>query len=84
MKLTTVQAIKYVAENFEVTSMYGLAKSLSNDEVKVQPVQISNYLKGTRMSQKVADRFLDVYGIIITDAHNPSDFAQVLKALQDD
>lgn len=67
--MTTAEAIKYVVEHFGVTSMYALAKSLSDETLNVQPIQISNYLNGTRMSQKVADRFFETYGVVISDAH---------------
>ena len=74
--LDTAEAIKYVVEHFGITSMYQLAKSLSDETLKVQPIQISNYLNGTRMSQKVADRFFETYGIVIGDAHAPGVFQQ--------
>ena len=79
--MTGKQAILYVIESFGVTSRKALADSLSGDGLTVQPIQINNYLDGTKMSQKVADRFLLCYGITISDAHNPSDFAETVKAI---
>ena len=76
--MTAKEAIKHVAEHFEVRSRYALAKALSDDTVNVQPIQISNYMDGTRMSEKVAKRFSEVYGITISDIHYPSDFRQTL------
>ena len=71
LQMSVKEAIKYIAENHDISSMYGLAKALTNDEVKVQPIQVSKYLKGTKPSKKVADRFLQEFDIIITDVHQP-------------
>lgn len=79
--MTGKQAILYVIENYGITSKKALADSLSGDGLTVQPIQISNYLDGTKMSQKVAERFLFVYGINVSDAHRPSDFAETVKAI---
>lgn len=69
--LTSSEAIKHVSEFYAVKSYYAMAKALSDDKIKVQAIQIANYLKGkNRMSQKVANRFFDVYGVIISDAYN--------------
>ena len=81
--MTGKQAILYAIEHFGVTSKKALAESLSGDGLMVQPIQITNYLDGTKMSQRVADRFLFVYGITISDAHNPSDFAETVKAIME-
>lgn len=72
--MTTIEAIKYVVEHFGVPSMYAMAKALSDDTLKVQPIQISNYLDGRKMTQKVADRFFETYGVVINDAYNPGVF----------
>lgn len=82
--MTGIEAIKYVVDYFGVTSKSDIARALSGDGLEVQPIQISNYLKGTQMSQKVADRFLSVYGIVVKDAHNPTDLALTMKALEID
>lgn len=74
--LTGKEAIKYAAEHFGVRSRYAMSKALSDDELTVQPIQLSNYLKGRRMSKKVAQRFFETYGIRITDAYVPSDWAE--------
>lgn len=71
VEMTTKEAIKHVADYFSVTSYYALAKSLSDDEMTVQPIQISKYKRGSKMSKKVADRFAEVYGIHISDIHQP-------------
>lgn len=82
--MTGIEAIKHVVEHYGMTNKSAIAKSLSGDGLEVQPIQITNYLDGTKMSQKVADRFLLVYGIVIKDAHNPSDLAEAMKALDID
>lgn len=69
IQMETIPAIKHVAKYFGISSMYRLASDLSGDGVNVQPIQISNYLRGRKMSKKVADRFAEVYGIYITDYH---------------
>lgn len=74
--MTTAEAIEYVVDVFGIPSYYALAKSLSDSELTVQPIQISNYLKGTRMSQKVADRFFITYGVVISDVHSSGAFAK--------
>lgn len=74
--MTGAEAIKYVADHFGVPSMYALAKALSDDELNVQPIQVSNYINGTQMSKKVAERFNETYGVIISDAYIQSDWAE--------
>lgn len=74
LKMTSKAAIEYVARDFAVHSLYAMAKSLSDDELTVQPIQISNYLKGRLMSEKVATRFEAVYGVYIIDAIRPGIF----------
>lgn len=70
LNMTAREAILYVSENWDTKSMYSIAKNLSDDVIKVHTIQISNYLRGTKMSRKVADRFAEVYGIVITDVHD--------------
>ena len=72
--MTTIEAINYVVEYFGVTSKYALAKALSDETLTVQPIQISNYLNGTVMSLKVADRFFETYGVVVSDAYTPGAF----------
>lgn len=72
--MTSREAIIYVKDHFGVPSKYALAKSLSDEVLRVQAIQIDNYLRGTRMSGKVADRFFEVYGVIVSDAYRPSDW----------
>ena len=74
--MSTVDAINYVTEYFGIQSMYALAKSLSDEELTVQTIQISNYIKGKRMTKKVANRFFITYGVIINDAYTPGVFQQ--------
>ena len=76
LAMTAAQAIEYAQRVFEVPSAYAMAKALSDDTVKVQPIQIANYLNGTRMSKKVADRFHATYGITITDAFTNENWAK--------
>lgn len=77
--MTAIEAIKYAVEEFDVPSRYAMANQLSDDVVNVQPIQISNYMNGTRMSEKVAKRFSEVYGVVISDIHYPSDFRQSVQ-----
>lgn len=72
--MSTVEAIDYVVDYFGIRSMYELAKSLSDENLTVQAIQISNYKKGKRMKQQVADRFFETYGVIINDAYTPGAF----------
>lgn len=76
LSMTGAEAIKYVQDHFGVPSRYALAKSLSGDGLTVQPIQITNYINGTQMSKKVAERFNEVYGVIITDAYIQADWAE--------
>lgn len=73
--MTGKEAIKYIADHFGVPSKYALAKSLSDEKLNVQVIQITNYLNGTRMSKKVADRFNETYGVIISDAYIKENWA---------
>jgi hypothetical protein len=72
MKLTSKEAIEYVIKEYGYNSYYSIAAELSKtDTVKVQTIQISNYHKGRRvMGQKVAEHFLVVFGIEITDTYH--------------
>lgn len=73
LQMTAKEAILYVSySNSKYSSMYSIAKALSGDGLKVHTVQISNYLKGTRMSRKVAERFEEVFDIEITDVWDTS------------
>lgn len=82
--MTAYDAIMKVCEEFNIPSKYALAKNLSDDTLTVQPIQISNYVhrdpkKRRKMSKAVAKRFLDTYGIYITDQHDPGSFSRELK-----
>lgn len=66
--MTTKLAVMTVVAEHEIRSLYQLASMLSNEEIKVQPIQISNYLNGTRMSGRVARRFFELFNIHIEDA----------------
>ena len=79
-QMTIKEAIRHVLDNYDIPSRYALARALSNETLNVQPIQINNYLKGTRVSKKVAERFLDLYNIVIIDVHDPSYW----KLLEDD
>ncbi len=64
------EAIIKVCSDLNIPSKYRLAQLLSDETLKVQPIQIYNYLvKDRKMSKKVADRFTSVFGIVITDVH---------------
>jgi len=69
VNMTTKEAITHIADYFGVKSMYALAKSLSGGDLLVQTIQIKHYMNGAKPTQKVADRFAEVYGINITDVH---------------
>ena len=70
------EAINYIVEHFGVTSYYAMSKALSDETLTVQPIQISNYANGSKPSQKVADRFFETYGVVISDAHTPGAFVR--------
>ena len=76
LRMTTKEAIEYVADHYNVPSMYTLAKSLSDEKLTVQPIQISNYIKGRKMKKAIADRFREVYDIEITDVFGDPDWAK--------
>lgn len=71
LRMTAKDAIKYVSDTYEdFRSMYSIAKALTGGELKVTTIQISNYLRGKhKMSGKVANRFYEVFDIVITDAY---------------
>lgn len=73
---TGKEAIIKVCEDFGITSKYALAKALSCDTVTVQPIQIYNYLNGRQMSEKVAQRFSEVFGIVISDVYSAGSLRQ--------
>jgi len=76
LKMSTRDALDYVADLYQIPSLYKMAQSLSDDTLTVQPIQISNYLNGSVMSEKVATRFEAIYGIFITDAIRSGIFRQ--------
>jgi len=65
--MSSKDAIEFAADHFGVPSMYAMAKALSDETLTVQPIQLSRYLKGHKMSLPVAQRFYDTYGIIVND-----------------
>lgn len=82
MELETQKALLYVLQNTDCKSMYSIAKALSDDELKVQTIQVSNYLKGKNgMSEKVALRFEEVFGITITDVYQRNNWSEMEKLL---
>lgn len=72
--MTAKEAILYVVEYFGLKSYYAIAKALSDEELTVQPIQISKYCKGYKMSKKVAQRFFNTFGVIISDPFDMSMF----------
>lgn len=82
--MTAFEAIKKVCEENGIKSKYRLAKELSDETLVVQPIQISNYVnpnpkKRRKMSKAVAERFFNVYGIYITDQHDPGSIRKDLE-----
>jgi len=69
--MTGKEAIEFIMSNLDVKTKYSLASLLSCDDLVVQPIQIDNYLKGSRISRKVALRFFIVFSIIISDQYTP-------------
>lgn len=63
----TKEAIEYVMEFYNISSFYRLSKLLSDNSLTVQPIQLSRYMKGAKMSRVVAFRFFVVFEIVITD-----------------
>lgn len=83
--MTTIEAIKHVTDIFDIPSAYALAKSLSDEDLKVQTIQITNYLSGKhKMSRKVADRFYECYGIVINDAFDKSNWIEAVQKAKED
>ncbi len=67
--LSTLEAVHYVMEFYNIPSYYRLAKNLSDESYTVQSIQIFNYLKGYKMSRRTANRFLAVFDIVINDVY---------------
>lgn len=65
--MTTIEAMQYVSEMFGIKTLYALSKALSDEFLTVQPIQLSRYMKGGKMSAKVAKRFEDTFGVAISD-----------------
>ncbi len=65
--MTSKEAIDFVMDKFGIQSLYKLSKELTHEELKVTITQLSNYSRGTRMSKKVADRFSELYDVVISD-----------------
>lgn len=72
--MTSREAIFYIVEYFGLKSYYSIARALSDDELTVQPIQVSSYCKGRKMSPKVAKRVFDTFGIIISDPFDRAKF----------
>lgn len=70
--MPTVEAIQYVLDYFEISTKQKLAEILSNEMLTVQPIQITNYCNGRKMSAKVAARFEELFDLEITDVHKPT------------
>ncbi len=84
MEMTAQKAVAHVITEMDVPSKYAVAKLLSDEDLKVQPIQVSNYLKGKTMSQKVANRFEEVFGITITDVRQRSTLLEIEEMLKND
>ncbi len=76
LRMTTKEALEYIADLEQIPSLYAMSKYLSDDKLTVQAIQISNYLNGSVMSEKVANRFEALTGIFITDAVRAGRFRQ--------
>lgn len=61
--MITKNAVAKVLKEEDI-SKYRMAKDLDK-----QPIMIDNYLKGTRMGVKTAEKFLTLYGVEISDAY---------------
>lgn len=67
--LSSAEAVTYVLDNTIDTTLYSISNSLTYDNIKVTPIMLSNYKNSKHvMSQKVAKRFYDYYGIEIGDS----------------
>ena len=71
IRLSSKEAMQYIMRELGYTSLYSIAKELTDNDITVQPIQISNYLKGKHvMSSKVAFQVYNTFDIEITDVHN--------------
>lgn len=84
MEMTSKEAVIHVIREMDVPSKYAVAKLLSDDTLEVQPIQISNYLKGKTMSAKTAKRFEEVFGITITDVRQRTILLEIEELLKND
>ena len=71
LAMTGKEALEYIASSFNIPSLYAMSKALSDDTLQVQPIQLSNYRKGKRMSERVAERIYNTFDIVVTDAYRP-------------
>lgn len=62
--MTSQEAIKYILNTGLAQSKYALAKMFG-----VQPITIDNWLKGSKMSIKIADIMTFMFDICITDIY---------------
>ncbi len=61
-------AIQFVMDELGYHSYYKIAKKLTEDGLKVQAIQVSDYHKGTHaMGEKVAAQFSKTFGVAIAD-----------------
>lgn len=77
--MSSKDAVLTIASKTEHKSRYAICKALSYDGLRVTVTQISRYLKGHRMSRKVADRVFDVFGIVVSDVYEAENIADSLK-----
>lgn len=79
--MTSKAAIELVAKTHGIDSLYALARLLSGDGLEIQPIQVSNWRKGKKMSKRAAKRFLDLFDITIhpDSVHNKGVFSRVTK-----
>lgn len=78
--MTTREAILYLGAENAIPSKYQMAQFLSTADINVSPIQISNYLNGTRMSRMLARSVYDRFNIIISDSYGKDkDFTEECK-----
>ncbi len=66
--MPTELAIATIVTENGLNTLSAVAAALSDDMVKVQPIQISRYINGSKMSRKVAAKVLEIFNIEVTDA----------------
>jgi len=74
--MSAKEAILTIARDTEFKTQYSISKALSDEDLNVSIGQITRYLKGCRMSRKVADRVHEVFGIVVNDVYEALDIVK--------